>query len=146
MAVFRSTPYENRRFQVDISGITGSGFSEVILPAMGVDVVEFREGNDPTASVRKLPGATHFGNLILKRGFKGSLELYQWWLEASTGNSSTRRNISVILLSEDASQSVATWQFSDAFPTKYSVSELNARGCDVLIETIEIVSDNVQLI
>jgi phage tail-like protein len=145
MAIFRNTPYENRRFSVEIDGIQQTGFSEVILPEMTVDVLDYREGNDPSHASRRIPGAPHFGKLILKRGFKGSLEFYQWWLDVSNGNVNSRRNMVVKLLSEDHTQVAATWKFHNAFPSKYEVSEFDARGCDIVIETIEIVCDTVEI-
>jgi len=66
----RVDPYHDFNFQVEIDGIPQSGFREVIMPAATADVIEYREGHEPSV-VRKLKGRVHFGNLILRWGSGG---------------------------------------------------------------------------
>jgi phage tail-like protein len=145
MSIFRHNPYLNRRFIVEIDGEGEIGFSEVILPTLSIDVIEYREGSDRENATRRLPGAPHFGNVILKRGFNGSLELYSWWRDVSNGSQNSRRNVVVKILSEDAVNPVVIWKLRNTFPVKYSSSDLNAKGCEVAIETIELVCDSVDI-
>jgi phage tail-like protein len=145
MSIFRHNPYLNRRFIVEIDGAGEIGFSEVILPTLSIDVVEYREGSDRENATRRLPGEPHFGNTILRRGFNGSLELYNCWRDVSNGDQNVRRNVIVKILSEDAANPVVTWKLRNAFPIKYSSSDLNAKGCEVAIETIELVCDRVDI-
>jgi len=145
MSIFRHNPYLNRRFIVEIDGVGEIGFSEVILPTLSIDVVEYREGSDRENTTRRLPGAPHFGNMTLKRGFNGSLELYNWWRDVSNGDHNSRRSVIVKILSEDAANPVVIWKLRKAFPIKYSSSDLNAKGCEVAIETIELVCESVDI-
>ncbi|MGP8330828.1 MAG: phage tail protein, partial [Methanosarcinaceae archaeon] len=59
--VDRNDPYRNSRFLLEIDGIVQAGFSEVTIPDISTDIVEYREGNEDT-TVRKLPGLTRYGN------------------------------------------------------------------------------------
>ena len=41
------------------------------------EIVRARDGADPT-SVRLLPGAESFGNVVLRRGMTSSFDLWDW--------------------------------------------------------------------
>ncbi len=66
MAVLRGKPYGNYNFLVDLGtgNISGpeAGFSEVILPETTIDVIQYRNGNEPESNVRKIPGRARYGN------------------------------------------------------------------------------------
>src|SRR5262245_19487029 len=129
MATMRERPYSNYNFLVDIgtgdpSGFQ-AGFSEVILPAATIDVIEYRSGNEKESGVRKIPGRAHYGNLVLKRGAIGSLDLYSWWNDTRNGNISSR-TVTVELQNEDHTAVVLTWKFFRAWPTRYEFSCLDA--------------------
>jgi phage tail-like protein len=137
----RQDPYRNFNFIVEIGGQAVAGFSEVVLPASTADVIEYREGND--FRTRKLPGRIHFGNLILSRGITASNELYQWWRTVETGQTE-RRDLAVVLLDE-ARSPVKRWRFFNAWPVRYQPSALNGQGTDVVIETIEIAVEGIEV-
>ena len=139
----RQDPYRNFNFIVEIDGIVAAAFSEVTMPAASADVIEYREGGEPNV-VRKLPGRVHFGNLVLRRGISASDELYNWWKTVLDGQTS-RRNIAVILLDE-ARNPVKRWIFRHAWPARYQPSSLDARGREVVIETLEIVHEGMELV
>jgi len=47
-----------------------------------------------------------------------------------------RKNVAVEILNDDGSPA-ARWEFSNAWPSKYDAPDLNAKGNDVAIETLE---------
>ncbi len=149
MAVQRDDPYNNYNYLVDLgSGDPGSvqaGFSEILLPEMSIDIVEYRSGNEPEASARKLPGRVHYGNLVLRRGVIGALDLYQWIDQIRNGDRSAYRNVTIRLQSEDRTNIVLTWKFRKAWPARYTFSPLQAKGKDVLIECLELTFDRMDL-
>jgi phage tail-like protein len=145
MAVFRDQPYGNARFVVQVDGVPAQAFSEVHLPEFSDEVVEFREGSDPEGASRKVPGRPRFGTLLLRRGFRGSLELYEWWRQATAGEASGRRNVRVQLLDEGAANVVAEWELRGAWPARYYLSALVAQGGDVLVENAEVACDRVEM-
>ena len=73
----RNDPYKNFNFRVEISGVAIAGFAECSGLRIEVDVIEYREGGDPSP-VRKLPGLSKVGDITLKRGITASRELYDW--------------------------------------------------------------------
>lgn len=133
----RIDPDRNFRFLVEIDGISQSGFSEVIMPESYTTVIEYREGS-MQPYMRKLPGLTKYSNLILKSGITESMELYEWHKQVEEGKmQEARRNISVILLDEEGNE-CARWNFTEAWPTRYSPPNLSAEGEDVAVESLEI--------
>ncbi|MGH2359976.1 MAG: phage tail protein [bacterium] len=138
----RTDPYRNFNFRVEIDGVTQSMFSEVILPEARADVIEYREGGEPSI-VRKLPGRIHFGNLILKWGTTTSHELYDWWRTVQDGHA-VRKSLSVILLDESQNE-VKRWNFRHAWPMRYQPPVLNAQGTEVVIELLEIAHEGMEL-
>jgi phage tail-like protein len=140
----RKDPFGNCRFRVEIDGIAQAGFSEVIFPESESEVIEFREGTDSSAAVRKQSGLIKNGSLILKWGLTASMELYNWRkLVEQSKLASARRNMVVVLLDEEFSE-VARWEFANAWPCKYKGPDLNAKGNEVAIETLEIVFESMR--
>jgi phage tail-like protein len=140
----RRDPFGNHRFIVEIDGITQASFSEVILPESASAVIEHREGNAPTNTILKQAGLVSFTNLILKWGLTSSMELYNWRKLVEQGKvSSARRNMSVIVLDEEAIEA-ARWNFTNAWPSKYKAPDLNAMSSDIAVEMIEIVFETMQ--
>lgn len=145
MAVARDYPYGNAQFLVEIPSIPqAQAFDEVLLPDLSVEIEEVREGTERTPSGRKFPGLTKTSNLILRRGFTGRLELYQWWKMVSEVTPGFRQTITVSLLNEQR-EPVALWRFNGAFPTSYSFSPLNSLDGGPLIETLEVCCDSVAM-
>lgn len=136
----RRDPFRNFRFRVEIDGILQAGFSEATGFDSSIDVIDYREGNDPM-HVRKLPGLTKYGNINLKWGITDSMELYNWHRDVTSGNIK-RKNISIIIVDETGNDK-ARWEFINTWPTKYDPTDLNAKGNDVAIESIEIVHEGM---
>lgn len=136
----RRDPLRNFRFRVEIDGIQQAGFSEISGFDSTVDVIEYREGNDPT-HVRKLPGLTKYGNITLKWGITDSMEIYDWHKATVDGNI-IRKNISIIVVDE-AGNDKARWNFVSAWPTKYDAPDFDAKGNDIAIESLEIVHEGM---
>lgn len=148
MAVQRDQPYPGCNFLVDLGdGVTDSseaGFLEVILPEGAIRVLEYRSGNDRELASRKITALTRYQNLILTRGFSGSLRLYQWWDQVRNGQNA-QRTITVHIQSEDLSQVGLSLRFLRAWPVGYRLSPLNAVSESILTETLEVAVERFEL-
>jgi len=139
----RKDPYRNCRFLLEIDSITQAGFSEATIPDTTQEPIEYREGNEIPTS-RKIPGLIKYGNLTLKWGITDSLELYDWRKLVEQGKmSEARRNMAVILMDEEG-KPASRWELSAAWPNKYDAPDLNAKGTDIAIETLEIVHEGMK--
>jgi phage tail-like protein len=136
-------PLRNFRFRVEIDSLQVAGFSEVRIGATTTDVIEYREGNEP-AYVRKLTGLHKFGNVTLKRGVTGSLELYNWHRQILMGQTAGARRSVVIVVADEAGADQARFTVRNAWPVKYESSDLNAQGTEVLIETLELANEGIE--
>lgn len=139
----RNDPYRNFRFRVEIDGIATAGFSEVQIGATTTDVVEYREGTDPL-NVRKLSGLTRYGNVTLKRGVTGSLELHEWHRHIVAGQLADNRRRVVIVVQDESGADQARFVVDEAWPVRYEVGALDAKGNEVLIELLELVNEGIQ--
>jgi phage tail-like protein len=139
----RHDPYRNFRFRVEIDGIQTAGFSEVAIDPATTDVVEYREGTDP-AHVRKLSGLTKYGNVVLKRGVTGSLELFNWHKQIASGQIAANRKKVVIVVLDESGADTARYVVSEAWPIKYDSVDLNAKGNEVFIETLELANEGIE--
>lgn len=145
MAVTRDRPYSNFNFLVDLGAGAVEGFSEVILPASSIEVIQYRNGTEKESGVRKIPGRAHYDNVIFKRGVIGNLNLYQWWNQVRNGDTNSHRTVTVQLQNEEHTDIVLTWKFLRAWPTRYEFSPLNGQGKDTLIETLELAFERMEM-
>ena len=141
----RLDPLRNFRFRLEIDGLQTTGFSAVSIGPTTTDVIDYREGTD-ASHVRKLSGLTRYGNVTLKRGVTTSLELYNWHQQIVNGQLATNRKQVAIVVQDEAGADVARYVISEAWPIKYEAADLNATGNDVLIETLELVNEGIQLV
>jgi phage tail-like protein len=133
----------NYHFIVEWGG-TRIGFEEVKNLSVGVQVIEYREGNSPEYGTIKMPGRPWFGNIELKRGAtKGDNEFFKWWNTIKL-NSVERRDITISLLNEEH-QPVIIWRIRNAFPVKIVWADLKAIGNHVFIESLEIANEGISV-
>ena len=139
----RIEPFQNLRFRVEIDGISSASFIEVIMPEAAIDVIEYREGADP-GILRKLSGLTKYGNIILKRGVTENQELFDWISSViERGAGENRRNMSIVLMDEEMNDKIR-WNFRDAWPVKYEISDLNAQQSEIVFEILEIAFESFE--
>ena len=124
-------PAGNHRFLVELGDradphAAGAGFSEVVFPRFEVHV-----------------GASE-PRLILRRGATGARNLYQWWDKARRAKA-PRRNVRVTLLGDDGTTPLMRWRFVDARPVALEYGALNANAPGVLLESIELVFDRMEV-
>ena len=143
MPIQRDNPYANFNFVVEIDGIEVGAFSEVDLPDATIETIEYRDGSDPGSGARKLPGRVSYSNVVLKRGLTGRTDLWNWF-KATRDGALERRNVAIVLLDE-ARKPVHRWLLQDAWPARFASSDLNARGNEVVIETLELAYEGLEL-
>ena len=66
------------------------------------------------------------------------MDLYNWVKSVmDSGASGNRKNMSIVLIDEEGNESMR-WNFMEAWPVRYKISDLNAMTNEVLFEIIEI--------
>ncbi|MCP4202228.1 MAG: phage tail protein [bacterium] len=131
----RNDPYKNFRFVLEIDGIQQGGFRECSGFGSTVEVVEYREGGEPS-TVRKLPGTISYPDITLNWGITDSRELYDWHLAAVRGEIE-RKNGSIIL-QDDLGEESVRYNFRDAWPSGWDGADLNSTGNEVAVDSLTI--------
>ena len=145
MAIAQDHPYSNAQYSADIPALPqAQAFDEILLPELIIEVEEMREGSDRVRSSRKFPGMPKYTNLVLRRSFSGSLDLYIWWKQAADSNPNARQNLVIHLWNEDR-EIVTSWKLLGAFPVRYAFSPLNGLDGSPLVETLEVSCDAVEM-
>ena len=131
----QADPFRAYRFRVEIDGAIEGGFQSVSGVERQSQIEPYREGgiND---FEHQLITLTNYPPLVLKRGLVNTY-LWDWHHEVITGQVG-RKTISIILLDETGEE-VWRWICVDAFPSKWSGSELDATANNLATESVEFV-------
>jgi phage tail-like protein len=142
----RFDPYKNFKFRVKWDGRYVAGVSKVSALKRTTDVVEHREGGDPS-TVRKSPGQTKYDAITLERGVTHDEEFEKWanlvWnIESGLGTEVSlkrfRKDI-IIELYNEAGQIVLAYNLFRCWVSEYQpLPELDASGNGVAIQMIKI--------
>ena len=138
--ILRSTPLPSFCFKVTI-GVQGEGNSEAFFRSVSglkieTEVLDVRAGgvNDTTF---RLPGATKWANITLKRGYTASTGFYQWRVQWLSGAKKLRTSGTIIQLNTKL-ETIQTWEFEEAWPVKWEISDFDATKSELSIETLEL--------
>lgn len=139
--------YGSYNFLLEIAGTTADagtitgGFSAVSGMASETEVVTFRGGHD--RAIRKLPGRTTYGDIVLERGFTGSDELWRWRRNIEDGILD-RRAGTLTILDQDLTSIVAQFHFYEAWPCKWVAPEMAARASGMAIEALVLAVERIE--
>ena len=145
-AINRFDPYKNFKFVVTIDNKIVAGVSKVSGLKKTTEVVEHREGGDPSTS-RKSPGRTKFEAITLERGVTADRDFEKWanqvWLfKGQAGGESAlknfRKDISITLRNE-AGQAVLRWFVYRCWVSEFqALPDLDANANAIALEHVKI--------
>jgi len=142
----RFDPYKNFKFRIKWDGRYVAGVSKVSAFSRTTEVVEHREGGDPS-SVRKSPGQTKFEAITLERGVTHDTEFEKWankvWnLGSGLGSEVSLRDFrkDIILdVFNEAGQIVISYSVFRCWPSEYqALPELDASANAVAIQMLKL--------
>ena len=142
----RFDPYKNFKFRVKWDGKYVAGVSKVGALKRTTEVVEHREGGDPSSS-RKSPGRTKYEAISLERGVTHDKEFEQWankvWnygsgLGAEVSLKDFRKDI-IIEMYNEAGQLAIAYKVYRCWVSEFQAqSDLDANANAVLIQSIKL--------
>jgi phage tail-like protein len=91
----------------------------------------------------KIPGLNKHGNITLKWGANGTKLFWDWIFSAMNGQVQ-RANGSIKLFNENR-QEVMRWNFTRAWPTKYTGPSLNAGTNEIAMDSVELAVEQMVL-
>jgi len=142
----RFDPYANFKFRVKWDGRYVAGVSKVSALKRTTEVIEHREGGDPSTS-HKSPGRTKYDAITLERGVTHDVEFERWankvWnlgsgLGAEVSLRDFRKDI-IIELYNEAGQLVISHKVYRAWVSEYqALPDLDANANAVAIQHIKL--------
>lgn len=140
----RFDPYKNFKFRVKWDGKYVAGVSKVGALKRTSEVVEHREGGDPS-TVRKSPGQTKYEPITLERGVTHDVEFERWankvWNLGSGPGAEVslkdfRKDI-IIEVYNEAGQKVLAYKVYRCWVSEFqALPELDASANAVAIQTL----------
>ena len=142
----RFDPYKNFKFRVKWDGRYVAGISKVGALKRTTEVVEHREGGDPSSS-RKSPGRTKYEAITLERGVTHDPEFERWankvWnlgsgLGAEVSLKDFRKDVIIDFFNE-AGQLALSYRVYRAWVSEYqALPDLDANANAVAIQHIKL--------
>jgi phage tail-like protein len=142
----RYDPYKNFKFRVKWDGRYVAGISKVGGLKRSIEVVEHREGGDPSTS-RKSPGRVKFEAITLERGVTNDTDFEKWankvWSfgggpGAESSLADFRKDITIDVFNE-AGQKVLSYKVYRCWVSEYqALPDLDANANAVAIQHIKL--------
>jgi phage tail-like protein len=142
----RFDPYKNFKFRVKWDGKYVAGVSKVSALKRTTEVVEHREGGDPSTS-RRSPGRTKYEAITLERGVTHDPEFERWankaWnygsgLGAEVSLKDFRKEITIELYNE-AGQLAIAYKVYRCWASEFqALADLDANANAVLIQSLKL--------
>ena len=130
------------RFLFEVDDVEIGVFAQVSGLEVSVGVESYEEGGT-NGFVHQLPGRMTWPRLVLRRGITDSDALFEWIQKSAgegftaNGNKLVRSTGAVTILGSDGSR-LRSWEFSDAFPVRWSGPKLDATTNSPLDEELEV--------
>jgi phage tail-like protein len=142
----RFDPYKNFKFRVKWDGRYVAGVSKVSSLRRTTEVVEHREGGDPSSS-RKSPGRSSYEAVTLERGVTHDIDFEQWankvWnFGAGAGSEVSladfRKDVIIDLFNE-AGQKVISYKVYRCWVSEFqALPELDANANAIAIQSLKL--------
>ncbi|HMN62904.1 MAG TPA: phage tail protein [Anaerolinea sp.] len=142
----RFDPYKNFKFRVKWDGRYVAGVSKVSALKRSIEVIEHREGGDPSTS-RKLPGRVKYEAITLERGVTHDVDFEQWankvWnygsgLGAEVSLKDFRKDV-IIEVYNEAGQLVLAYKVYRCWVSEYqALPDLDSNANAVAIQHIKL--------
>jgi phage tail-like protein len=142
----RFDPYKNFKFRVKWDGKYVAGVSKIGALKRSTEVVEHREGGDPSLS-RKSPGRTKYEPITLERGVTHDIEFEQWankvWnFNAGLGSEVSlkdfRKDLIIEVYNEAGQLAIAYKVFRCWVSDFQALPDLDANANAVAIQTLKL--------
>jgi phage tail-like protein len=142
----RFDPYKNFKFRVKWDGRYVAGVSKVGALRRTTEVVEHREGGDPSSS-RKSPGRSKYEAITLERGVTHDVEFERWankvWnfgsgLGSEVSLADFRKDIIIEFYNEAGQLAIAYKVFRCWASEFQALPELDANANAVAIQTLKL--------
>jgi phage tail-like protein len=153
MPLLTKDVYRGFKFEVTVGSrgfFARSAFQKVSGLKTSIEVVDYREGNMPDR-MEKLAGMITYDTVTLERGISFDDDFVKWIKSVTdvvtqgeslgsgtatdVGDASYRKDVTIKLYNKQGAM-VKQWKLMGAWPSEYSIGDLDATSNDVLITTL----------
>lgn len=133
-------------FAIELPKAKIEGITEVSGLAVEVNVVEVTQvfGAADT-NTKKRPGAAKYGEITVKRPLTPDKSLWKWAKDIRDGKNDYRADGSIVLF-DITNKEVGRWNFLNAWPSKWSASDLDVGTDDAMIEEVTLQIEHIERI
>jgi phage tail-like protein len=148
-------PFRKFKFRIKIDGNVVAGLTKCSALTVSVASQDFRSG-DMDSFKQKLPGQVSFEHITLEQGMtnNGTFEAWATAMSNYLGNKGTdaektpdtfRKDIDIEIYNLN-NVKVKSYRVYNCWVSKYTVSDLDAASSDVLIHTLELQNEGIQVL
>lgn len=140
-------PVASFSYHVDIKNVTIAQFQHVEGLSIQTAVIQHRENKLKALPVmKKLPGHVNFPDIHLSRGKVIDKAFWDWIKKVQDGDVDSARTEGSIVLWDYAHKSIAgTFNFYNGWPSSVSIGSLSAEGDSVLLESVTITHERLEV-
>jgi phage tail-like protein len=131
-------------FSVELdNGIVGF-FTDASGLSIEIEVVEKTDtGVSGDTRTRRRPGTTKYGDITLKRGLTADKKFWEWAKKIRDGNMEYRTNGALVMF-DMSGEEVGRWSFTNAWPSKWSASDLDVGSDDEMTEEVTLAIEEIK--
>jgi len=132
---------QSHQFTIEIEGITIGGVNKVDGLETEHEVTQYQDSDDLRNRAR--PGKAKVKKVTIERDWASNSELFDWFNKVYEGNVE-RKSMSIVLLTDNGNETMR-FNLTDAWPSKWQLSNLNARQSGHVTETCDIMYEQLAL-
>jgi phage tail-like protein len=133
-------------FSLKIDQVSWGYFKSVGGISTETDVITANVTNEKgMRSIQKMPGQHKYGELTLARVFNGDDKLYSWRKQVLDGHFKKARRGGSILAHDPTGIPVLKWDFVNAWPSHWKVSDLEAGSDDAMTEELTVTHEGLTM-
>jgi phage tail-like protein len=143
---FTSEPaLQGSYFMLAIDGVPAGVFTGCSGLSLEINVAKQQQASKEGKRFEiKIPGRTKYGTLSMKRGATEDLKLQQWFDQVVNGKMQEATKTVGVTVMDSEFKPMAKFTLDGCWPSKLSVSDLNASNDEIMVEDISIVYNGLK--
>ena len=131
-------------FTIELDNGIAGAFTDASGFGFEMEVVEEKVATEKgDTRDRKRPGTTKYQDLTLKRKLSADRKFWDWAAKIRKGELEYRTNGALVMF-DMAGTELGRWSFTNAWPSKWSASDLDVGSDDVMTEEITLALEELK--
>jgi phage tail-like protein len=132
-------------FVLEVDGQQLGSFRKVSGIENETEIIEYKEVNASGVTMyRKIPGLQKWSDITLERRVDTDKGLWEWRKQVLDGDIDKARRNGSIIAKNSKMEEVARWNFTNAWPAKWTGGDLDAASNEVSTEKVTITHEGLE--